>query len=569
MSLRTSISSPTNPKVVRFQINYNLRSLFLSYANERDRNSYEDFLCYFKSLGKEIRDDDLVQFLKEARGCISILSAKFKLFVELILIYQWAHRSQEVISEYQGFLLDLCSAHCDYAKPVIDHLVNYFKTDLSDWADNWPGETSKEGFKNVHDVIKSILSVIPMSRDILIGSLKNFYPYLKRPATEQQSYVYNLLQIIQYEPSLQLEIFNIIVDKLIILDSHCPREELEKRLDKENRMMDVEGEGVFQMDDTAPDTISQMGDSLDASLFVLYKFVWIQSHDENEKLVPGRIQLFYRDIVKVFDRAILQTHNTNHVQFIVFYLLSLRPALGPIFIEGLWSKVSDVNIPPVIRQAAVSYMASFITRATFLPLIIVKETISLMAKWIHAYINSEDCSNKILQHDTRIHGVFYTSCQALFYIIAFRHKDLIQGSGLNHLQSLSLSKIVTCRLNPLRVCFPVVVSNFSSVARAYQLAYCNTVIERNSRSTLPTVYHTGQGMLSGLSLPHLDPFFPFDPYLLKRSKVYIALVYREYSGTIESRQPVREEEEDDFLNTPPTPSDHLFSYSTSPGFIHI
>lgn len=55
MSLTTLPSGSSTPKVVRFQLNYHLKSLFLSYANEKDRNSYEDFLRHIKSLGSEIR----------------------------------------------------------------------------------------------------------------------------------------------------------------------------------------------------------------------------------------------------------------------------------------------------------------------------------------------------------------------------------------------------------------------------------------------------------------------------------------------------------------------------------
>jgi hypothetical protein len=58
-----------------------------------------------------------------------------------------------------------------------------------------------------------------------------------------------------------------------------------------------------------------------------------------------------------------------------------------------------------------------------------------------------------------------------------------------------------------------------------QLAYCDTIIQRNSRISLPVV---GNLSSSGAPLSHenakpmlLDSFFPFDPYRLANSKVFI------------------------------------------------
>lgn len=84
------------------------------------------------------------------------------------------------------------------------------------------------------------------------------------------------------------------------------------------------------------------------------------------------------------------------------------------------------------------------------------------------------------------------------------------------LQGLNLAKIVTCRLNPLRVCLPPVVSNFASVTRHYQLVYCYSIIEHNARNNLPQVYRDSTGTATTSEKIYLDTFFPFDPYILQR-----------------------------------------------------
>lgn len=51
-----------------------------------------------------------------------------------------------------------------------------------------------------------------------------------------------------------------------------------------------------------------------------------------------------------------------------------------------------------------------------------------MAKWIHMYIDTQDGLDSI-NWDLRIHSVFYSVCQAVFYIITFRHKDFVSKRG--------------------------------------------------------------------------------------------------------------------------------------------
>lgn len=91
------------------------------------------------------------------------------------------------------------------------------------------------------------------------------------------------------------------------------------------------------------------------------------------------------------------------------------------------------------------------------------------------------------------------------------------------LESLNLGKIVTCRLNPLRVCQPNIVQYFAAITRNYQLAYCYSVIEHNLRNTLPTMYRDDKGFVT-ISNNVLEAFYPFDPYILERFVFYHLLI---------------------------------------------
>ena len=90
-------------------------------------------------------------------------------------------------------------------------------------------------------------------------------------------------------------------------------------------------------------------------------------------------------------------------------------------------------------------------------------------------------------------------------------------------------------MNPLRFCLPAIVRNFSAVSKHFQVAYCDTIIQKNARLHLPEVgaiaSHTRS--TTGAKPVLLDTFFPFDPYKLTDSKHFIDLHYREYHGHIE------------------------------------
>lgn len=78
-----------------------------------------------------------------------------------------------------------------------------------------------------------------------------------------------------------------------------------------------------------------------------------------------------------------------------------------------------------------------------------------------------------------------------------------------------MAKIITCPLNPLKVCQSAIVQKFAAMTRKYQLAYCYSVIEHNARNTIPTVYQNDKGTLASCNNNAINMVFPFDPYILK------------------------------------------------------
>lgn len=93
-------------------------------------------------------------------------------------------------------------------------------------------------------------------------------------------------------------------------------------------------------------------------------------------------------------------------------------------------------------------------------------------------------------------------------------------------------------------------------------------MEHNARNVLPTIYKDERGsVITSKNL--VDGFFPFDPYVLKRSLHKIKPFYVEYQGAAEEfHTEVHEADIDDFLceQNEAQSSKSRFSYSSSPGF---
>ncbi|KAF7267870.1 RNA polymerase I-specific transcription initiation factor RRN3 homolog Tif-IA [Rhynchophorus ferrugineus] len=573
-TLKKRLSELVNasPKV-RFQLPHakKVQTILSEYIQTNDPKQYLSLVCFIRDA--ELPDKDISDLLVEATECISLLNQDLRLFVEALLSVRWTDRNETVVTEYQSFIVNLLSAHNYHTKIVIDSLVSQFL----------PGQTRVNGqlsqvittnYVELHKLINILLKVVPMSKDFLRQSIIKYYPYYNKPLIFQQSYLKNLLSIIRYQPSFRPDILHLIFSKLVIMDVNAPKEIIEQKMEDEDMfpMDDIKSVKTIQTTYTLVDR-GELGTSLDTCMDMVLDYILEECNDDQGNLDWSKTKNLYRDLVSVFDKVVLPTYGTHHVQFIMFVLCSLKPALTEAFLNHLWRNVCDLNVPVVLRQAAVSYVASLVARALFVPLSMLKGTLQQMAEWIHSYAAHQDGLDSV-NTDVRVHLVFYSVCQSLFYIVAFRHKDLVASrKDVAFLQSLQLGKMVTGRLNPLRVCQPAVVKNFAAVTRQYQLAYCYTVIDHNERNNLPTIHQDGKGARL-ISDNLLTDFFPFDPYILEQSSRKVQPHYRDYheemwshSSEVDHKE---NQEDDDFLDNSheftSTNARNKFSYGSSPGF---
>lgn len=276
------------------------------------------------------------------------------------------------------------------------------------------------------------------------------------------------------------------------------------------------------------------------------------------------LKSLFSDFKEVFSRIILTTHASSHTQFLLFYLLALRPGLATHFLEYLRvKKFENPNCFRDERRNAMAYIGSLLARGKFIPFSHVHSCLEIICAWCYRYIDKQETVQTTNYEDLQLHSPFYFACQTVFYVFTFRYKEYTENpKKLALAQSLNLERLVLSPLNPLRMCAAPIVSNFAAVARRFQLAYCYTIMENNKRLEIPSSCISEKTLGS----TSLDMFFPFDPYLLVRSRGYVASHYREFDGLPEEIADDDSVKEDETLDMLVSPKSLDFTYSLSPGY---
>ncbi|KAI3359389.1 hypothetical protein L3Q82_002891 [Scortum barcoo] len=517
-----------------------------------DSSDYE--LLKHQLADPEIKDAQITNWLQEFRSCVTQLTKDHEQLIYTILVsverperLPWVGRSQAVVEEYMAFLSNLVSAQTVYLCACLKMVVSHFTpkrvticeggVDISDSDDE--DENLPRNFDQCHQALQLIVRYVPSTSRFLMPILQENFPFVQKSSRTLECYVHNLLRVTMYIPSIRRDVLELIIGKMLKLDVSVSRSELEEAEEQAAQYQQAKEqpeEGLFDMDEDMsadhPSVTAVMAhpvaERLDTLMVVVMAYIKDVCHVSGSLHVE-RMKELYRDLLGVFGKLILPTHASCHVQYTLFYLCSFRLALAEAFLDHLWKILQNPSQPDVLRQAAAGYLGSFLARAKFIPVVTVRACLDLLLSWIHHYIDSQDSSGRQACCDISLHGPFYTACQAVFYTLIFRHRAMLEGNmrkGLEYLQSLNLERVVMCQLNPLKVCLPSVTSMFAAITRKYQVVFCYTIIERNNRHVLPVVRSSAGGDCVITNTNPLDSFFPFDPYLLKRSGQLIEPLYQ-------------------------------------------
>ncbi|KAH7421980.1 hypothetical protein KP509_13G084500 [Ceratopteris richardii] len=229
----------------------------------------------------------------------------------------------------------------------------------------------------------------------------------------------------------------------------------------------------------------------------------------------GRIEQVFNILMTSFQSTILDTYKSKFTQFLIFYMCSQSPlTLSEKFTSLLCEILTSSQRAPNTRMSAAAYLASFLARARYVPLCIVSSCLRRMVEWCISY-TPRQAEKVSLTVDTGVHGVLYSACQAIMYVLCFKMRALLDDSVERAtLCKLPLNDLLRHSLNPLKLCLPSVVEEFLKQATAAGLVdrSLSTEVNKNISALVSNSF-------GGIN--RLDMFFPFDPYLLRRSDRFI------------------------------------------------
>jgi hypothetical protein len=79
-------------------------------------------------------------------------------------------------------------------------------------------------------------------------------------------------------------------------------------------------------------------------------------------------RVLYQQVYSAFESLILPAFGIHHAHFLMFYVCSKKPTFHESFVERLWAVFQNPSSPLNIRKASADYLASFLGKASFVPI---------------------------------------------------------------------------------------------------------------------------------------------------------------------------------------------------------
>ncbi|KOS19658.1 RNA polymerase I-specific transcription initiation factor rrn3 [Escovopsis weberi] len=524
-----------------------------------------------------LKPHELQVYVMALTGCVPILKNKeCNGLVRTMLHCSWLGRDAAFVKVFSHFLTALVSAQGSYLNVVLSMLVDKFHhTRRSQWSVPDFPEVGRDVMRQrLHSTLQYILQMFPSAAAVLESLLGAKFPFPDESMRVHMAYIHNLLRVKDYVPDLADDIYDMILNRVVKIDSQMqldledmddeiaaavmfalresPREpaDWEQDADDEDDEDDESDRESVHSDDADYDpeavrikTVKESVEKMDAVLDTLFGLY--TPHFLN----PGSDKAFdmFTTILREFDQMVLPTYKSRHTQFLIFHFAQQHERLTDAFCGQLIATAFQGNTPNILKQAAAAYLASFVARGAHVPQSLVRTIFLLLLHHLDRYRRKYEplCRGPDLK---RFHP-YYSLLQATLYIFCFRWQDLVVdapdvvdpddpasyiGQDLEWVGSSkqSLSIHVFGKLNPLKVCAPVIVEEFAKLAHRLNFMYTYPLIENNKRvrltQFLSSTYSTGGALRdSGFdaqeeSFHQLDPYFPFDPYQLPISKRWLA-----------------------------------------------
>ncbi|KAF2186957.1 RNA polymerase I-specific transcription initiation factor RRN3 [Zopfia rhizophila CBS 207.26] len=485
--------------------------------------------------------------------------------VHAIIDCNWVARNEQFVRSYRHLLRSLISVQPGYTNSVLHMLVNMFvelpSPSLRQQDD--PSVPRSRLQSRTHECLRYLLRQNLMTSTHLSPILASYFPFPTDTTKAHVRYIKNLVTVTGYLPELKGEILALILDRLVKIDVkiQVDMEELEDDIEEHlveahTKDEEEEEEDADVSDDESVSSEESLNDEerhlkelkesvikLDAIMDILFSY-YASIFAEGDLL---NVDHAFESLLSQFSNIILPTYRSRHTQFLVFHFCQSSPDFIERFAGCCSHLAFDQRRPHILRIAAAAYLASFIARGAHVSSSVVRNMFDLLCNHLEKLRTSQEPTCKA--PDLRRYGTYYATAQALLYTFCFRWRDLIvteDGAPLTDQQLIyqegdfiwykniqdTLRRNIFSKLNPLKVCSPSIVTQFARIAHHLRFLYVFPLIETNKRIRLArslaggymdgvAARETALTMKNGEESFLLDAYFPFDPYVLPRSKRWL------------------------------------------------
>ncbi|KAL1844311.1 hypothetical protein VTJ49DRAFT_2368 [Mycothermus thermophilus] len=492
--------------------------------------------------------------------------------VRSVLRCEWLERDETFARAYIQLLAALSSAQGPLFTQVLTMMVDKFTETRR--TSSVPGfspvdpETKK---KWLHLGLKYLLELFPAGQHLILNLVSSKFPYPEDSKATHMEYIDHLLRLKEARPDLERDIMELILSRLVKLDVEMTLD-LENNDDQMTRAVlrqleasearngddedddeddDSDADSVLSDEDDLSEqakrvlVIKSKLETMDAILDLLFSIYSPLFEDPDS---PRAVHAF-RDMLSDFSNVILPHLKSRHTQYLLFKFAMKSTQLMEMFIGTLFNLAFESNRPPVVKQAAVAYLASFTARGAR----VQSEQVQMICKTFLDYMDHYRAVHTNARGpDLRRYGQYYAYFQGLLYIFCFRWRDLIDrdlvavsldwddpasfiGRDLPWMRGLKarLQAHISSKLNPLKCCSPFIVEEFARLSHHLRLMYIYPQIEKNKSIHL-SQFFTGSYAMGGAlrdtgvefddeKLTHLEACFPFDPFQLPTAKRWLDL----------------------------------------------
>ncbi|KAH9873402.1 hypothetical protein IAQ61_004025 [Plenodomus lingam] len=514
-----------------------------------------------------------------------LLDHSCKGLVHAVIDCSWIARNEHFVRSYRHFLRSLLSVQTGYMSTILQMLVSMFLNPppVNARQQDDPPVQRVRLQTRVHETLKSILRHSPMASTFLAPVITHTFPFSDDDAKTHVEFIRNILKVSEYAPEIKGEILSLVTEKLVKIDVQMQvdmedlDDDVDERLvgdaindaeDDDDDLSDngsVSSEESLDPEEARVKQIKELMRKLDNIMDV--QFAYYDSIFEKGNLLA--IDEIFESLLSQFANIILPTYRSRHTQFVLFHFSQTSSDLINRFAGCCSHLAFDQGRPQLMRASAAAYLASFIARGAHVSREVVRDVFDLLCYHLEALRITHEplCKGP----DLRRYSTYYAISQALIYTFCFRWRDLIitpddtpptdediiyhEGDFTWHssVQEV-LRRNIFCRLNPLKICAPTIVSQFARMAHHLRFMYIYPLIETNKRVRLAR--SMASGYLDGIGGREtaltgkrgeqtflMDAYFPFDPYVLPKSKRWVESDYVQWKPV--PGMPVEKEEDDD------------------------